>query len=133
MGKGEVDSNGHPERKGGRLFSFGRASLMAFVLVWGTSSCSPAPEPVVAVESLDGATVRLLTMTCDEFIVERFSVHQNGNYKGPLRKWAVSRDFTGPDLKSVQVFREPEGWRTYGSGITRFERGATYVASVRWG
>ncbi|WP_326699106.1 hypothetical protein OG909_18460 [Streptomyces sp. NBC_01754] len=111
-----------------------RAALVALLMAGAVTACSPGPEQVLAVESLDGTSARLLTMTCEEFSPDGFDVYRSGLPDGePLRMWAVSRDFTGPVVSSARVFQEPPGWNTYKSGISSFEPDGTYVASVDGG
>ncbi|MFE0640921.1 hypothetical protein ACFW2Y_04755 [Streptomyces sp. NPDC058877] len=103
------------------------------LMTGGVASCSPGPKSILAVETVDGSTAQLLTMTCSEFTADHFGVYQDDGPDDDLRKWAVSRSFTGPRVDSVQVFKQPDGWKTYSSKLTGFEKGSTYVASVDGG
>lgn len=99
----------------------------------GLSACSPAPENIIAVEAVNSSTARLLTMTCSEFTADQFGVQQGDGPDNELRDWAVTRALTGPRVDSVQVFRQPDGWKTYGSKLSEFQKGSTYVATVDGG
>ncbi|MEU1226183.1 hypothetical protein [Streptomyces sp. NPDC005828] len=107
--------------------------LMVLLMAGGLSACSPAPENIIAVEAVGGSTARLLTMTCSEFTADHFAVYQDDGPDDDLRNWAVTRAFTGPRVDSVQVFKQPDGWKTYRSKLTEFEKGSTYVATVDGG
>ncbi|MFC9286868.1 hypothetical protein [Streptomyces sp. NPDC057052] len=124
-----------------RRWKPGRVSAVAvglLLLGLAVGACSPAPESIVAVEAAGEGGVRILTMTCTEFSPDDFGVYREG---GPdeLQTWAiVPRSWNGPAPSAVEVFRVPEGWKTYGSNIRSLLPDATYVADVhgdvnRWG
>ncbi|MFE6103919.1 hypothetical protein ACFVQ4_28690 [Streptomyces laurentii] len=96
----------------------------------GLSACSPAPKNIVAVETVDGSTVRLLTMKCSEFTAEEFGVYRQEESDGELTKWAVTRALTGSRQDSIQIFKQPDGWKTYGSSLKEIQEGFAYVATV---
>ncbi|MFD7878181.1 hypothetical protein ACFV5G_29480, partial [Streptomyces sp. NPDC059766] len=119
----------------------GRTAVVAMGLLTlglGVGACSPAPEPIVAVEAVGEGGVRILTMTCSEFSPDDFGVHRED---GPdeLQRWAVApRGWNGPAPSAVEVFRVPEGWKTYESNIHDLQPDATYAAEGdgrggRWG
>ncbi|MER7540927.1 hypothetical protein ABTX77_40130 [Streptomyces sp. NPDC097704] len=103
------------------------------LMAGGVAACSPAPEGILAVEAVDGSTARLLTMTCSEFTAHHFAVNQDDGPDDDLCDWAVTRAFTGPRVDSVQVFKQPDGWKTYRSKLTGFEKGSTYAAMMDGG
>ncbi|MFD0076360.1 hypothetical protein ACFVIY_28380 [Streptomyces sp. NPDC127166] len=84
-------------------------------------------------EAVNGSAARLLTMACSESTADQFGVYQDDGPAHELRDWAITRSFTGPRVDSVQVFKQPDGWKTYGSKLTGFEKGSTYVATVDGG
>ncbi|MFB7030680.1 MULTISPECIES: hypothetical protein [unclassified Streptomyces] len=90
---------------------FGAVTSVA-LMAGGLAACSPAPEEVIAVESVNGTGARLLTTTCSPFTADQFSVYQDDGPDDELRDWAVARSFTGPRMDSVQVFEQPDGWKT---------------------
>ena len=115
-----------------RLVHLGQGALLGLLTVVVTTSCSPAPEQVLAVEAVNGTSARFLTMTCKQFSPNTFGVYRSDvDDDEPLQKWAVSRDFTGPVVTSVRAFHQPQGWSTYRSGISAFKQDGTYTASVR--
>ncbi|MFE2582679.1 hypothetical protein [Streptomyces sp. NPDC059378] len=111
----------------------GRMTVVAMGLLTldlGVGACSPAPEPIVAVEPVGEGGVRILTMTCSEFSPDNFGVHRED---GPdeLQRWAVApRGWNGPAPSAVEVFRVPEEWKTYESNIHDLQPDATYAADV---
>lgn len=116
-----------------RRSRLGVTVLMVLLMAGGLSACSPAPENIIAVEAVNGSSARLLTMTCSEFAADQFGVYQDDGPDDDLRKWAVTRAFTGPRMDSVEVFKQPDGWKTYSSKLTGFHKGSTYVATVNGG
>ncbi|MFI6286662.1 hypothetical protein ACIBCM_18245 [Streptomyces sp. NPDC051018] len=113
-------------RRAIRLMS-GAASVTA-VAVLG-SGCTPGPEPIIAVESGEGGSVRLLLAKCPGYRAESFGVFADVE-EGELQNWSVRNPDYRATPAGVRIFEVPEGWKVSASALTALSDGVPYVADV---
>jgi hypothetical protein len=103
------------------------AGLIALACL-GTA-CSPADQPVIAVEAAGGG-VRLLVPHCRAQVVRSFSVFEDDEKSTRLRSWAISNNSWTKSISGVRVFKEPAGWDTYANTLDPLRSGIPYVATM---
>ncbi|MFD6890209.1 hypothetical protein [Streptomyces sp. NPDC059957] len=95
----------------------------------GLAGCSPAPEPLLAIERTATGDILLVIAPCSGYRALGLYVFSDSD-TGPSEVWSLSNKERIGSLGEVKFFTTPVGWEVNDTTLTELRDPGLYVAKI---